>query len=94
MRGEASRELAVVEEHRALGRQLLDRVGELRNREALSHLERATRPVEGVPFRRVAQQRIEDLVQIGLGLVEDDAVAREAHRRPEQLGPRQRSPAA
>jgi hypothetical protein len=42
----------------------------------------------------VAEQRVEDLVQIRPRLVEDGAVTRQAGRRGEQLRPRQRAPAA
>ena len=48
----------------------------------------------GRPFPRMAQQRVEDLVEIRPRLVEDDAVAGKAGRRSEQLRPRHRSPAA
>src|SRR5207237_1332888 len=77
-----------------LAPQPCERVRELRNREPLPGAEGAARPVERVAVRRVAEQRIEDPVEIGLRLVEDDAVAREPHRRREQLRPRHGSPAA
>ena len=61
---------------RPLGGQLVERLRELRHREALAGRAPA-RPVERVAFGRVAKQRVEDPVEIGLRLVEDDAFARE-----------------
>src|SRR4029077_6839338 len=80
-------ELAVVEAVGSLGRQLLDRVRQLRHDEALTRSERATRPEQGVALGCRPEERIEDPVQVGLLLVEDDPLAGQPSGRREELPP-------
>ena len=93
MAGDPHRELAAVEVVGALDSEPFERVRQLGHGEALADPQRLARPVERVALRRVAEQRIEDLVQEPLHVVEDDALAGELHGRREQVGPRHRSPA-
>jgi hypothetical protein len=94
MSGDSLRDLAVVEAFRPLGADSFERVRELGHPETLADPESPARPVEGISLRRMAQQRIEDLVEIRTRLVEDCTVPGEPSSGREQLRPGHRSPAA
>ena len=87
VRGDPLRELAAVE---ALGTLAASRsiVSASSGTTKRSPPQRATRPVQRVAFGRGPEERIEDPVQVGLRLVEDDALAGEARGGREQLGQR------
>ena len=86
--GDSLRKLAAVEVVGALGRDLLQGVGQLRHGEPLALDERAARPVERVALGRIPQQWVEDAVQKRLDLVENHTLARELRRGSKQLRPR------
>ena len=87
-------ELAAVEDGRSVAREPLERVAELRNREALPCLEGAAGvAVHDVALGRVPEQRVEDPVQVSLQRRELEALARQRDGRGDELGPVQPAPA-
>ena len=84
---------AAIEDVRAALGDPLERVGEVRQHEPLARMQRPVligTAVHRVPLRRVAEQPVEDPVQVALRRRQLDALAGEARRRGDEVGPRHR----
>ena len=84
-----------IENRRAVAREPVERVAEIRDREPVAQPVRPpAAAVHRVALRRVAQQPIENRVQVPLHRRQLEAVARERRRRRDELRPRHPPPAA
>ena len=84
-------ERAAVDRGRALAGELLERRPEVVQDEAVARAETRAAAVDPPPLVRVAQDQVEDAVQVRLRRGQLDAVPRKLERRPEQARPRQRA---